>query len=140
MMIEYAKRELSKIPHDAEGMQDFMDKNILQIIEIFMDQGHTNHSAYYALSILERLLRFLPITPLTGEEDEWRELPHGGYQNIRCSRVFKDTNGRAYDIEGKIFTHDGGKSWFTNSNSLVSIEFPYVPPTHPEKVYLEEEG
>lgn len=136
MMIEYAKRELSRIPHDDEGMQDHMDKNILQIIEIFMDQGHSNLSACYALNILDRLLRFLPITPLTGEDDEWRELPYGGYQNIRCSRVFKDITGRAYDIEGKIFTDNDGESWFANRDSHVDIEFPYMPPTRPEKVYL----
>lgn len=55
-------------------MQDLINKNILEIIEVFSNQGHSGFSAGYAISVLERLLRYKPLTPLTGEPDEWNEV------------------------------------------------------------------
>lgn len=66
-MIEYAKRELELIGKDEDGMQELMNKNILEIVEIFSKQGHSGFSAGYALNVLERLLKYKPLTPLTGE-------------------------------------------------------------------------
>lgn len=70
-MIEYAKSELDRIPKDKDGMQELMNRGILDVIKVFSEQGHSGFSASYALSILDRLLRFKPISPLTGEEAEW---------------------------------------------------------------------
>lgn len=134
-IVEYAKRELAMIEHDEDGIQDMMDKDIIEILERFEKQGHSGFSAGYLMSFLERLMRFLPLKPLTGEDDEWHEIAQGKYQNRRCSRVFKE-NGRAYDIEGKVFSDDGGRTWYTNYESHVQITFPYAPPTHPEKIIL----
>ncbi len=134
-LVEYAKSELARIEHDGEGMQDYMDECVLKMIEMFSRQGHSGFTAHYAIGELERLLRWLPLTPLTGEDDEWNDLGEGTYQNKRCSKVFKK-NGDAYDIEGKIFSEDGGETWFANGNSRVPVTFPYMPPTTPEKVLL----
>lgn len=73
-MVEYAKSELERIGKDKKGMQDAINKNILEIVEIFSNQGHSGFSAGYALNVLERLLRYKPLTPLTGEPDEWNEV------------------------------------------------------------------
>lgn len=137
-MIEYAKKELARIEHDEAGMQDFMDKCVLEVLGVFAEQGHSGLSARYAIRLLERLMRFLPLTPLTGEDDEWNEIAQGTYQNRRCSRVFKE-NGQAYDIDGKAFSDDGGRTWFTNGDSRVPVSFPYAVPTKPEFVYLDRE-
>lgn len=37
--------------------------------------------------------------------------------------------------EGKIFSDDGGKSWYQSKDSRVYIKFPYRP--HTEKIILE---
>ena len=137
-MIEYAKKELARIKHDEDGVQDFMDECVLEVLEVFSKQGHSGFSASYAIQFLERLMRFLPLTPLTGEDDEWNEIAPGKYQNKRCSRVFKE-NGQAYDINGKAFSDDGGKTWFTNGYSHVPVSFPYTVPIKPEYVYLNRE-
>jgi len=67
------------------------------------------------------------------------------YQNKRCSRIFKGSDGRAYDIEGKVFwewyerelypdeegypgTIKDTRS-FTSCDSRVYVEFPYTPNT-----------
>ena len=136
-IVEYAKRELAMIEHDEDGMQDMMDNNIIEILERFEEQGHSGFSAGYLIACLERLIRFLPLTPLTGEEDEWNEIGEGEYQNKRCSSVFKD-NGKAYDIKGKIFSDNGGRTWYTCRKSRVDVTFPYTPPTKPKKIILEE--
>lgn len=136
-LTSYAESELARMPHDEDGMQDLMDKNILEIVKIFGEQGHSGFSADYALSVLERLLRFKPITPLTGEEDEWIHTGYGTFQNKRCYSVFKHSDGTCYDTDGIIVSDNGGITWFTSGRFRKEVTFPYVVPTHPEKVYIE---
>ena len=139
-LIDYAKRELDLIGMSEDTDDDMnyhMRKHILKMVSEFSEEGHTGASAAYALSILTKLLDFKPLTPLTGEDDEWTEVSNSAYmkyQNKRCFHVFKGEDGRAYDSEGKIFydyyTGEDGrqhKSHYTNSESRVYIEFPYVP-------------
>ena len=68
-----------------------------------------------AIHLFERLARFEPITPLTGDDSEWTEVAeqNGGtlYQSRRCPHVFKDPLG-AYSIAG---------------NKRQDITFPYSP-------------
>ena len=95
--------------------------------KLFANEGHSGFSAAYASGILEKLLRYEPITPLTGADDEWNDVSHMGpnplWQNRRCSRVFKEADGRAYDVEGKIFREPDG-CWYAKKESHVYIEFP----------------
>lgn len=136
-MIEYAKSELARIPCDEDGMQEHMNSNILEMVRLLSEQGHSGFSAGYALSVLERLSRYKPISPLTGEDDEWREVCHGSWQNKRCSSVFKDSDGKARDIDAIIVSDNGGITWFFSGRFRKEVTFPYYPPTHPEKVYIE---
>ena len=71
------------------------------------------------------------------EDDEWHETEPGHYQNNRYSAVFKDKDGIAYDIHGKVFTDDG-ENWYSNNESRVNITFPYTVPDKPEYVYLNK--
>lgn len=139
---EYGRKELERIGYFKEGDDPYNDavaNAILELLDVFDKQGHSGFSAPYVISKFERLAMFKPLTPLTGEDDEWNEVGTGVFQNKRCSAVFKDQkDGKAYNIEGKIFSDDGGKTWFTNRNSRVYIDFPYTVPEYPEKVILEE--
>lgn len=136
-MIEYAKSELARIGKDDDGMQDMMNRDILEIIDKFSQQGHSGFSASYALSVLDRLLRFKPITPLTGEANEWNECRDGVYQNKRCSSVFRQKDGTFEDIDAIIVSDNGGVTWFSSGRFRKEVSFPYYPPTFPEKVYIE---
>ena len=139
-MTTHAERELDIIGmKDEEGMNGMMRKHILHMIEEFAAEGHSGFSASYAIQCLEKLLRFEPLSPLMGTDDEWVEVSeYNGspmWQNKRCSRVFKDETG-AYDIDGKVFwdwhTDENGekfKSYFTSRDSRVYVTFPYVPTT-----------
>lgn len=137
-LLDYAKRELERIGKDEDGMQEMMNKDILEIVEKFSEQGHSGFSASYALSVLERLLRFKPISPLTGGDEEWDECSIDGvFQNKRCSSVFKKKDGTFEDIDGIIVSDNGGITWFSSGRFRKNITFPYLPPVHPEKVYIE---
>lgn len=124
-------------------MQKQINQDILAVVEVFSNQGHSGFSASYAIGMIQKLLSYEPITPLTGADDEWTQLDYNNdtkYQNKRCSRVFKDANGQAYDIEGKIFSDDGGKSWYQSKDSRVYIKFPYRPKTEKIIVQNKEEN
>jgi hypothetical protein len=134
-IINYAKNELNVIGmlNSTDEMNVSMANHILHMVEEFSKEGHSGFSASYAISILEKLLRYQPLCPLTGDDSEWVEVMNGVYQNTRCFRVFKE-NGQAYDSEGTIFydivKDDNGKEFkvcFTSSESRKVIEFPYTP-------------
>lgn len=143
-LISYAEDELNRIGMVDDGdMNGMMRKHILHMVKEFADEGHSGFSGSYALQCLEKLLRFKPLSPLTGEDDEWTDVsrmsgvPH--YQNKRCSSVFKEgKDGEAYDIDGKVFwewckDEDGKpyKSFYTCRESRVPITFPYTVPDKP---------
>ena len=139
----YAIDELTRIGMYGSGdeMNDAMCEHILKMVNVFAEEGRSGFSAEYAISILQKLLRFEPLSPLTGEDDEWRlcEYSEGEtYQNKRLSRVFKEgKDGQAYDINGKVFVEPNGAS-YTSRDSRVYIEFPYVPHTEYVKVEMDE--
>lgn len=147
-LVDYAKEELKRIGmiDSGEPYNDMVTKAILDLVEMFASQGHSNFTAPYTAHTFERLVMFKPLTPLTGEDDEWDLAPFRSkneevYQNNRYSSVFKNgKDGQAYNIDGKIFSNDGGKTWFLNSDSRVYITFPYTVPDKPEKVYLNPDN
>ena len=139
-LVDYAKDELKRIGmiDSGEAYNDWATKAILDLIELFASQGHSGFSAPYVANMFHRLAMFKPASPLTGEDDEWNEVGDGVFQNKRCFSVFKNKDGTAYNIEGKVFTNDG-ELWYTNRDSRVNVTFPYVVPDKPEYVYRSEE-
>lgn len=137
-LIKFSERELELIGSCDDPWQSAICQNIMDIVKLFDSQGHSGFTASYTLGIIDRLLRWLPLRPLTGEELEWGTEASKD-QNNRCFHVFRREDGTAYDTEGKIFTEDNGETWFTNADSFVDITFPYNPPTIPEKVFLKKE-
>jgi hypothetical protein len=116
---------------DKEGnftdeMQKLMCRQVLELLELFFEHGHSGASIPYAINLFKKLASFEPLTPLTGEDWEWSKIGENRCQNKRCSHVFRDADGRAYDIEGKIFRDKNGSCW-TNTESRVFINFPYTP-------------
>lgn len=129
-LMDFAKDELTRAgwfkPDGFYG--DMMGHAVLKMVELFADEGHSGMSAGIAVSLFSKLAAYEPLTPLTGEPDEWTDIGDGFWQNKRCPRVFKGLDGRAYDIEGRVF-HDADGSRFTSRESRVFIEFPYSPTT-----------
>ena len=42
-------------------------------------------------------------------------------------------------MDGKIFSNDGGMSWYINKESQINITFPFIVPDETKKVYLDKE-
>jgi len=139
-LIDHAKRELKAIGYNLDQVEEDPDKwiveSVLELIEVFSKQGHSGSSAPFLISYFEKLAKFEPLCPLTGEDDEWNEVSDGLFQNNRASSVFwKD--GQAYDSQGKIFREPSG-ACYQNGDSHVDVTFPYTPKT--EYVDVPAEG
>lgn len=104
---------------------DMISVCILDMMRQFYEEGHSGMSASVVSTIFGKLSDFQPLTPLTGQDDEWNEIGNDEFQNKRRSSVFK-RDGVAYDMNGKVFRNKGG-SCYTSSGSRVNIEFPYTP-------------
>ena len=111
-----------------------LGKAVLQLIRVFAKQGHSGQSAEVVTALFEKVARYEPLTPLTGEDAEWNEVEPGVFQNRRCSRIFRE-NGAAYDIQGKVFRDPDGSS-YTCFESRVPVVFPYVPKTEHVKAQV----
>ena len=133
---EYAKQEFEVLgwPGDDEIQQMICD-NILELLKTFDEQGHSGFSANYLLNMFDRLARLKPISPLTGNDDEWVKINDNLWQNKRCCSVFKDETG-AYWIEGRVFRTPDGSCYMTK-DSRVPVEFPWTMP-EPEIVEVEK--
>lgn len=153
-LLSHAMDELDRIgmTEDSDDeMNVAMRKHILHMMQEFANEGHSGFSAGYAINILTKLMDFKPLSPLTGEDSEWRNVrDYGGephYQNIRRSSVFKDADGSCYDIDGKVFwewykDEDGNisKSYYTCFESRVPVTFPYTVPDKPIYEYRHSDA
>lgn len=132
-LVRHAREELERAGlFDADSdYGGLLGKAVLEMIERFADKNHSGASAAMAVGLFKRLALFEPITPLTGEDDEWEEVDREDgvptFQNRRCPRVFKK-NGQAYDIEGRVFQAADGLCYI-NGQSRVGVSFPYTPTT-----------
>lgn len=159
-LVSHAKAELKSIGMlgSEDEMNTMMSDNIIQLLEVFAEQGHTGFSAPYCIDLFTKLANFKPLGPLTGADDEWAEVTRYNdevplYQNKRCSHVFKDADG-AYDINGKVFWEWARRpldedepgypgihtyKWsYTCRDSRVPVTFPYTIPDEPIYEYRHE--
>lgn len=109
-----------------DDMQKLICEQVLELLGLFAKHGHSGGSAPYAINMFKTLVSFEPLVPLTGKDWEWTQVNDDMWQNKRCSHVFKNKDGKAYDIHGKIFKEPNG-SCYTSKYSHVHIKFPYTP-------------
>jgi hypothetical protein len=140
-IIGQAQLELERV-NFGEGDSAVM----LGILRTFFGQWDSGGAVSVASEVLARLIAGQPLTPLTGEPDEWHDPMGAGeicmidgvllsppvgeatvLQNVRCSTVFKDPDGTCYDI---------GQP----SAERVPVEFPYNPVTRRVEMPIYEVG
>lgn len=135
-LTDFARNEL-KLAGLFDADSDYggmLGEAVMKMVTVFSEEGHSGFSALMAISLFEKVARFQPLTPLTGEPSEWIAVdgPSEGdpgsaklFQNNRCPHVFKDAKG-AYDSEGRVFREPDG-ACFTSRDSRVPVTFPYTP-------------
>lgn len=126
----------SELPHLGEDNVDgWMADSLVNLARVFSAEGHSGASAGWAIGAFNTLAKFEPLGPLTGEEGEWNICGYSDElheQNKRCGRVFRRSDGTAYDIDAVVFVEPDGSS-YTSSESLLNVQFPYTPST----IYVE---
>lgn len=150
-MLKWAESELKYAGYDVNDPEDgpnkWLAEGTLELLKVFAEQGHSGSSAPFAIALFEKLASWKPIAPLTGTDDEWGE-PYdfdGTQQNKRNSTVFRDPDGQAYWMNGRVFWNwysapdinngEPYKVYFTSGDSRVNIGFPWVQPDEPEYVF-----
>lgn len=112
-IIQSAMNELKRINFGDEDSAVMID-----ILKRFLEQWDSGGAVHAVAPIFQRLLAGKPISPLTGEADEWFDHGDGMFQNIRAGSVFKDPrfhDGKlAYDLDNQ-------------EGARVAITFPYWP-------------
>lgn len=97
--IKYAINEFNIAYEDwkEDEMQNLMCNQVLELLSVLDTHGDSGFSIQYKLSLLNKLIRFQPIKPLTFKENEWRtdiiDSFDNSRQNIRDSRYFLYLNG-----------------------------------------------
>lgn len=141
MLIEKFERECELMgwndkTKDGYEIQQLMIENVKDTLEVISKQGHSGFSIGYFKDLLNKAIDMKPLSPLTGEDNEWNDISNEWddmndktdskmYQNKRLSKVFKE-NGRAYTLDYYVFKEPNSCT-FTNGLSQHDIEFPYKP-------------
>lgn len=103
-LYQHARRELelaglTRKDSDYNGM---LGTAALEIIEVFARQGHSGQSAAIVTALINDLMQFKALTPITDDPEDWIEVtewaPKGG-RMWQCRR------------QSDLFSYNGGKSW-----------------------------
>jgi hypothetical protein len=96
-LIDHARRELALI-----GENEWLTNGLCRVVAAFAEMGHSGFSADHSTAVLEKLLRYQPLSPLTDDPAEWQDRSQmSGYpiwQNRRDSRAMSTDGGKTYTL------------------------------------------
>jgi len=106
-LVEHARRELEILGEDKATIEGY-----LKVVKAFSDMGHSGGSASIAIPIVNSLLQFENLKPLTNNPSEWEDRSEmSGYPLWQNKR------------NPKYFSTDGGTSmWNVNELRLTNTE------------------
>lgn len=154
-LIQYAESELALLSktgnRPADEMNEGASDDVMELIRVLEGQGHSSGSAKYVLKVFDRVARFLPATPLTGEPKEWsssRVVFADGTSfcdNLRFPSVKRCVSEDGANVEYRdynvLFSDNGGYSWMSGGYEFYKrITFPYMPSVEPQRIYIERKG
>lgn len=122
-MRDWAKQEMERADFDEGSKETFS-----AILDLFFEEWDSGGAVHWAAPILQRLIAGRPLSPLTGEDDEWNEVGDGVFQNRRDGSVFKQLRFgvvEAYDID---------------TPGRPTISFPYLAPVAEVRSPVIESG
>jgi hypothetical protein len=154
-LVEHAKEELRRagmFSEDGDFYGGMTGKAVMDLIQLFSDQGHSGGSAPGTIQLFSKLANYGVLTPITGDDDEWIEYADGSFQNKRESGIFKDGKGgipyfiHAIVWRGQFPDQVGTDKWWDTFNGRVEgigssqniKEFPFTPKTFYVDVVREQ--
>jgi len=91
-LVEHARSELERLGND----EDF-NIGVLRVIRAFADMGHSGGSASYTVPLINDLLQWKHVTPLTDNPREWNEIKESDiWQSSRNPEAFSNDGGKTY--------------------------------------------
>ncbi|KIF66223.1 hypothetical protein HY68_36530 [Streptomyces sp. AcH 505] len=96
-LVAHARRELRILEEDPDTIRGICD-----VVHAFAKMGHSGGSAPYAISYLERLLRYEPLSELTDDPSEWLDRHAEGmttsplWQSVRHPDAMSTDGGKTY--------------------------------------------
>jgi hypothetical protein len=108
-LVDHARRELALI-----GEDEWLTNGLCKVVAAFAEMGHSGSSAEHCTVVLEKLLRYRPLSPITDDPAEWEDRSEmSGYpiwQNIRDSRAMSKDGGKTYTlVDEEPKTSDSGQ-------------------------------
>jgi hypothetical protein len=100
-LVDHARRELELISEDEEAISGY-----LRVVQAFADMGHSGSSAAIATPVINRLLQFKNISPLTEDPSEWFYHGPETWGSADGSGIWQNTRDPA------CFSTDGGKTYY----------------------------
>lgn len=115
-LVKHARQELDRaLLSDADSdYEGLIATAVLELVEVFARQGHSGGSAAMVTAILERVLRYQPLTPISSDPSEWNEVGEDVWQSRRNPAVFSADGGETWysiDVQQANIgdrVHDGG--------------------------------
>lgn len=110
-LLEHAEREL-RLLGTSEGDISY----VLHVLHCFSSYGHSGGSAEWFVPVMNDLLQFKNLSPLTQNPGEWMEVTEGLWQNKRRSDAFSKDGGMNYyllqdgsnfDVQVKMYEAQG---------------------------------
>ena len=98
----HAETELKRIHCDPETIED-----ILKVIRAFDEAGHSGSSAAWSIHVIQDLLNFKNLSPLTDDPDEWNQVspdigfPQTTWQSRRNSEAFSQDGGKTFRLNSE---------------------------------------
>lgn len=93
-LVSHAKRELELIGEEDETIEGY-----LKVIRAFADMEHSGCSASIAIPVINELLQFRNLSPLTNDPKDWMQVEMGDdpcWQSRRRSEAFSHDGGNTY--------------------------------------------
>lgn len=128
-MLEFAKWQLDKLlekckDEDSKIMQNMMNNDVLELLKVFSEQGHSGFSAPIAIRLFSKLANHKLITEIEDNPEDWDE--NGQHKHIPS--VFKRKDGTCYYLYGTYFAEPDSDNFFYNGMcSKTDVHFPLKP-------------
>lgn len=97
-LLSHARKELELLKEEPETIEAY-----LRVIQAFRDMGHSGSSATVSIPVINALLLFKNLTPLTDDPDEWMHISANVWdsqsdiwQSKRCPDAFSTDGGKTY--------------------------------------------